>query len=750
MKTRILILMMVFLLVILKNVGCAENSQEEIAMSRWSQEKAWQWYNKQQWLVGCNFMPSTAINQLEMWQEDTFDPDTIDRELKWASDIGFNVIRVYLHDLLWLQDSNGFIERIDKFLAIADKHKIKVVPVLLDSCWNPFPKLGKQPEPMPYVHNSGWVQSPSIDLLKDPNKYDELKSYINGILSHYRDDKRILFWDIYNETGNANDAAYGKYEPANKSELAIILLRKVWKWTRQVNPEQPISVCVWRGEWAGDKISELDRFALENSDIITFHNYADAACMSDKIQVLQQYGRPMVCTEYMSRSTGSTFQNILPILKKHRIGAINWGLVAGKTQTNYPWDSWTKKYSAEPELWFHDIFRTDGTPYYSEEVKYIRDNAIGKQGCQKLGIYVEKGVLIKAGRPYRGIGVNYLSAFDRTNRSTADKSYKEGFQLLRGEYNIPFIRFNISGWWPADWRLYLKEKELYFKCLDEFVHEAEQQELGLIPGFFWYPSTVPDIVGEPMDQLGNPKSKSSEFIRTFTREIVERYKNSPAIWAWECGNEYMLQADIPDPNVGVALIFPYEGTPSKRTIRDKFRTDFIRAAYREFAVAVRKSDPCRLISTGDAILRPVAYHLYTESKWEVDSREQWAQMFLDGSPNPIDSLSVHIYPSHDKTYFPEKVGLLELIGICNEEAKKAGKVLFVGEFGASDPLDRKKEREEFVIFIDAIIKYKIPLSAVWVFDFPQQNADWNITPCNDRVYMLNLVREANKKIAAEP
>jgi aldose 1-epimerase len=210
-------------------------------------------------------------------------------------------------------------------------------------------------------------------VLKDPNKHDALESYITGILTHYRTDKRILFWDMYNETGNTNDTAYGNYEPKNKSDLAMTLLCKVWKWARQVNPEQPITVCVWRGEWAKDgAISELDRFALENSDIITFHNYADANSVSDKIKALQQYGRPIVCTEYMSRSTGSTFQNILPLLKKNRIGAINWGFVAGKTQTNYPWDSWTKKYTAEPGLWFHDIFRTDGTPYSVEEVKFIR------------------------------------------------------------------------------------------------------------------------------------------------------------------------------------------------------------------------------------------------------------------------------------------------------------------------------------------------------------------------------------------
>ena len=341
-------------------------------VSRWSEKKANKWYAKQPWLVGCNFSPSTAINQLEMWQADTFDPETIDRELGWAEGLGMNVVRVYLHDLLWQQDSKGFIERIDHFLKLADKHKIKVVFVPLDSVWHPFPKLGKQPEPTPHVHNSGWVQSPHLDILKDPSRHDKLKPYIKGLLQEFKHDKRILLWDMYNEPDNINPSSYKKYEPENKAELARMLLEKIFKWAREVNPDQPLSVCLWKGDWHEDKLDALNHFALENSDVITYHNYESFISMRDKTMLLFKYNRPLICTEYMARPMGSTFMYMLPFFKKYKIGAINWGFVSGKSQTIYPWDSWEKTYTAEPERWFHDIFRPDGTPYDENEVAFIK------------------------------------------------------------------------------------------------------------------------------------------------------------------------------------------------------------------------------------------------------------------------------------------------------------------------------------------------------------------------------------------
>jgi hypothetical protein len=337
------------------------------AREQWTAEQANRWYDRQPWLVGSNFNPSTAINQLEMWQADTFDPPTIDRELGWAASLGMNTMRVYLHDLLWQQDDTGFLERMEQFLAIADQHGIRVMFVLFDSVWNPHPQLGKQPEPIPHLHNSGWVQSPGVDILKDPGKVDSLKPYVQGVMGHFRADPRVLCWDIVNEPDNLNGNSYGSQEPENKAELALVLLKKAYRWAREAEPSQPITSAPWIGDWS----DPTSRWMLEQSDIITFHNYEDLDSVQRRVAFLRKLGRPILCSEYMARPTGSTFQAIMPYFKQEKIGAYNWGFVAGKSQTIYPWETWQKKYTAEPRVWFHDIFRPDGTPYDENEVKFI-------------------------------------------------------------------------------------------------------------------------------------------------------------------------------------------------------------------------------------------------------------------------------------------------------------------------------------------------------------------------------------------
>lgn len=348
-----------------------ENKQE---YNKWTKEQAHKWYGEQGWLVGANFLPSTAINQLEMWQAETFDTATIDKELGWAESLGMNTMRVYLHDLLHLQDSTGFYERINTFLALAERHHIKPMFVLFDSCWDPFPHLGKQRAPKPHVHNSGWVQSPGQAALKDSTQYPRLKKYVEGVVGHFAHDDRILAWDIWNEPDNMTGPSYEKVEIPNKVEYVLPLLEKSFQWARSVSPSQPLTSGVWAGDWSSDSaLKPIEKLQLEESDIITFHNYSNPNDLEVKIKQLQRYGRPMICTEYMARPNGSTFQGCLPVGKKYDVGMINWGFVDGKSQTIYPWDSWTKTYTAEPPLWFHDIFRKDGTPYKSEEVAFIRE-----------------------------------------------------------------------------------------------------------------------------------------------------------------------------------------------------------------------------------------------------------------------------------------------------------------------------------------------------------------------------------------
>ena len=339
----------------------------------WTKEQATTWYSKQPWLVGANFLPSTAINELEMWQSETFDTATIARELQWAASIGMNTMRIFLHDLAYQQDPQGFKKRVDIFLRIASRYGIRPLFVLFDSCWDPFPHKGKQHEPAPFLHNSGWVQSPGADALKDSTQYPRLKKYVTGMVSFFRNDKRVLGWDVWNEPDNTNDKSYGRFEPYNKVELVQNLLKKVFVWTRAAGPSQPITAGIWAGNWIiHDSLKAIEKLMVEESDIISFHNYGGADDFEKCITQLQRYQRPIICTEYMSRGNGSFFETSLPVAKKYKVAAFNWGLVDGKMQTIYPWDSWQVKYTGEPLLWFHDIFKTDGTPYKKTEVDFIK------------------------------------------------------------------------------------------------------------------------------------------------------------------------------------------------------------------------------------------------------------------------------------------------------------------------------------------------------------------------------------------
>jgi len=321
-----------------------------------SKEQANAWYTQTGWPVGCNFTPSTAINQLEMWQKDTYDPNTIDRELGWAEQIGFNTVRVYLHYLVWQEDPNGFKGRMDDFLGICAKHKIRVMFVLFDDCWNGNPQLGKQPAPRPGVHNSGWVQCPRFNEVGDESKYPVFEKYVNDLLKSFGKDKRVLIWDLYNEPG-----------ASHKPQMIFPFLKKVVEWARQANPSQPMTIGVWK--WVED-FKELNDFQLSNSDVISFHNYSGLEVMKKDIARYKSFGRPVVCTEYIARGAGSKFETHLPLMKAENVGAINWGFVYGKTQTVYPWGS--KPNAPEPNVWHHDIFRKDGSPFNKQEIEVIK------------------------------------------------------------------------------------------------------------------------------------------------------------------------------------------------------------------------------------------------------------------------------------------------------------------------------------------------------------------------------------------
>ncbi|HJL95614.1 MAG TPA: 1,4-beta-xylanase [SAR86 cluster bacterium] len=344
-------------------------------MTTWDKNKAASWYKDQEWIVGCNFLPSTAINQLEMFQEDSYDLTTLNKELKWASDLGFNSVRVYLHDLLW-HDPDNFLERLDSFLEICNSLSIFPILVLFDDCHRPYPKIGKQPLPVNGVHNSGWKQSPGMSIVHEihdetisDKEIKRLQNYVVEILTYYKEDQRILMWDIYNEPGQ-----FGV------GEKSISLLKLTWEWALSVRPSQPLTACL-----DGSVGEEIIKTNAINSDIITFHTY-EGDKLEETIKRLQKYERPLICTEYMAREFGTTFEFSMPLFKKYKVGCINWGLVAGKSQTHFGWstilDLHKKKESKdflegdgsipEPEVWFHDILRKNGTPFDKKEVAFIK------------------------------------------------------------------------------------------------------------------------------------------------------------------------------------------------------------------------------------------------------------------------------------------------------------------------------------------------------------------------------------------
>jgi hypothetical protein len=341
------------LIFILFFLTTGSNAQNE----KWSNEKANNWYKQQAWPRGSNFQPSTAINQLEMFQAATYDSKTIDRELGWAQNLGFNTMRVYLHHVLWTSDKVGFKKRLDDYLGISKKHGIKTILVFFDDCWNDEYAPGKQPESKPGIHNSGWVRDPGTRIYSQPDTLNVLEAYVKDVMQTFKNDQRILAWDLYNEPGN------------NKNfEKSLPLLKAVFDWARAVNPSQPITSAIWNHD---EKFTALNQFQLENSDIITYHNYSYTENHTKDIAVLKKYNRPIICSEYMARRNGSLFMNIMPLLKNEKIGAINWGFVAGKTNTIYAWDT-PMPNGKEPELWFHDILRSNGIPFSESEVQTIK------------------------------------------------------------------------------------------------------------------------------------------------------------------------------------------------------------------------------------------------------------------------------------------------------------------------------------------------------------------------------------------
>ncbi len=366
----------------------------------------------------------------------------------------------------------------------------------------------------------------------------------------------------------------------------------------------------------------------------------------------------------------------------------------------------------------------------------------------KKGLYVQDGILMKDSRPFRAIGANYFSLFYNTIKSPNDLSYKKNLKQL-SDAGIPFVRFMCSGFWPLDYELYLKNKGEYFRKLDDIIKTAEKCKIGLIPSLFWNYSAVPDIVGEPMNKLGDPNSKTIGFIRQYTAEIVSRYKDSPAIWAWEMGNEYNLVVDLPNASEHRPPVWPNLKTAAARTQNDELTSKDMLTAYEQFAQTVHRFDKDRIIITGNSIPRLSAYHNTKEKSWTQDAPEQFAYILQRDNPDQFNTICVHIYPEEKNDYPADQNSSSGLIKKLMQYSNQFKKPLFIGEFGVPVQKDKAKERKEFEELLSAIEVNKVPLAAFWVFDLDNQNDIWNVTFTNERSYIIDEVRRANLRIQNE-
>jgi hypothetical protein len=336
-----------------------------MATERWSKEQAWNWYDEQDWLVGCNFLPSTAVNPTEMWLERSFDPETIDRELGWASAIGMNTARVFLQYLVWEDDPDGLKQRMDTYLDIADSHGISTMFVFFDDVGfsGDQPYLGPQKDPIPGTHNSQWTPSPGHERAVDRSTWPQLAEYVRDIVRTFRDDDRVLIWDVYNEPGNSD-----------MGKQTLPLLRESFDWVREADPTQPVTAGV---NWDPNR-TEQNRIGSERSDVISFHDYSELSFTKERLEELEPYDRPLLCTEWLARTRDNDVRTHLPLYKEKNIGTYTWGFVNGKIQTHLPWSTAQTSIAEaiedeDTDTWFHDLLHSDGTPYRREETELFAE-----------------------------------------------------------------------------------------------------------------------------------------------------------------------------------------------------------------------------------------------------------------------------------------------------------------------------------------------------------------------------------------
>ena len=352
----------IFLSILFVMSACfAKQATAQDSTQRWGEQRAWEWYNKQPWLCGFNYIPAYAINYTAMWDKTSFNADAIDKELALAEKTGFNVLRAVLQYAVYADDPQYFLKTLNTFTSVCDKHHIKFVPALFDDCVFGItfdPHTGKQPEPLKGWYAWAWSPSPGHTMVTDTTTYPKLEAYVKAVIKRFKDDNRILLWDLYNEPTNGG-----------LGSTTFPLLKRVVAAARSVNPSQPLSIDAWNNN------QRLNDIVFASSDVITFHNYGNKEQLKKEIKQLKQHNRPLINTEWMNRPNGSTIADNLEVFYNEKVGCMFWGLVNGKTQTDLPWGH--RPGDPLPKVWQHDLYHGDFTPYDKNEIetlkKYIGD-----------------------------------------------------------------------------------------------------------------------------------------------------------------------------------------------------------------------------------------------------------------------------------------------------------------------------------------------------------------------------------------
>nr|WP_315250798.1 cellulase family glycosylhydrolase [uncultured Duganella sp.] len=369
---------------------------------------------------------------------------------------------------------------------------------------------------------------------------------------------------------------------------------------------------------------------------------------------------------------------------------------------------------------------------------------------------ISNGKFIKDGKPFYGIGMNYFNAFYRYGVFNDRSALTSGLATLK-QYNVPFIRVPAIVFWPNEIKgSYIDKQAQFLDRLTEFMDAAEAQGVGVVLSVFFNWSALPDLQGEHLPAIGNPNSQARAFMRNTLTQLVNRYKDHNALWAWEFANEATSVMDIP-PSVGNHRYLPKaptQGAP-ERTVADNITPADIISALTEFATVVRSLDPNTPIFSGNDVPYYCAYNLQHGGGWNSDTPAQFGATLVRDNPAPIDTLSMHLYPKAEGAaggrFFAPLNGdstatFNDIVTVAMAQSVLSQKPFFLGEFGV-DTVKYEDAPQRFETMINSLVSNRVQMSALWVFDYSSQNDSHNITATNSRKYMLEKVRDVNLDMA---